>query len=160
MPDFITIWANAIAAFEGFTSGQSQLAVNNNNPGNLKYAGQPGAIGQDASGYAIFPNVDAGFQALYNQLNAFISEYPTYSILQITAHYLGQDSPTIDSQGNAFSYATFVAGQLGVDPSTTLSSLAGGDISTPAVPTDDASTDTTLLLTLALAAFAALVLIE
>ena len=128
MADFITTWANAIADFEGFTSGKSQLAVNNHNPGNLKYAGQPGAIGQDAQGFAIFPDDATGFQALYNQLNRFVQEFPDFSILQMMAHYLGQPSPTSDSQGDAYTYAASVAAYLGVDPSTTLSQLASGNI--------------------------------
>jgi len=125
MPEWIQVWAQAIAQFEGFNTAGSRPA-RNNNPGDLKYAGQPGATGQDSAGFAIFPDPATGWQALYNQLNAYVNEFPNFSILQMMAHYLGQPTPTSDSQGNAFTYASFVASQLGVDPSTTLASLAAG----------------------------------
>jgi hypothetical protein len=125
MADFISTWASAIAQFEGFNTAGSRPA-RNNNPGDLMYAGQPGATGKDSGGFAIFPDAPTGWQALYNQLNAYVNEFPTFSILQIMAHYLGQSVPTTDSQGNAFTYANFVAQALGVDPSTTLEALAAG----------------------------------
>lgn len=90
------------------------------------YAGQPGATGKDSGGFAIFPDAPTGWQALYNQLNAYVNNFPNFSLLQIMAHYLGQSVPTTDSQGNAFTYASFVAQALGVDPSTTLEALAAG----------------------------------
>lgn len=40
----------------------------NNNPGNLMYAGQAGAIGQDEAGFAIFETVEAGWRALERQI--------------------------------------------------------------------------------------------
>ena len=122
MPDFIQIWASAIAQFEGFNSAGSRPA-RNHNPGDLKFAGQAGAVGQDSAGFAIFPDDGTGFQALYNQLNKYVADFPGYSLLQIMAHYLGQPTPTSDSQGNAFTYAAFVAGQLGVDTGTTLADM-------------------------------------
>jgi len=124
VPEFIQTWAQAIAQFEGFNTAGT-VAARNNNPGNLKFAGQAGATGQDSSGFAIFPSTAAGWQALYNQLSAYVSEFPGFSLLQIMAHYLGQPTPTTNSQGNAFTYASFVASALGVDPSTTLAALAG-----------------------------------
>jgi hypothetical protein len=120
--DFIPTWANAIAQFEGTAPGT--VASRNNNPGNLKYAGQAGAIGKDASGFAIFPDPATGFQALYSQLAKYVSDYPNDTILDITAHYLGQSTPTADSQGNAYTYAAYVASALGTDMSTTLGQLA------------------------------------
>jgi hypothetical protein len=121
--EFIQIWAQAIAQFEGYNTSGS-VANRNNNPGNLKYAGQAGATGQDAQGFAIFPDANTGWQALYNQLNAYVQEFPGYSLLQMMAHYLGQPAPTSDSQGNAYTYANYVASQLGVSTSTTLAQLA------------------------------------
>lgn len=55
-----------IANLEGYFPGS--LAYSNNNPGNLMYAGQPGAIGADANGFAVFPDPASGVQALDNQL--------------------------------------------------------------------------------------------
>ena len=139
--DFIPTWANAIAQQEGF-GNPGNRPTRNNNPGDLKYAGQSGATGKDSAGFAIFPDASTGFQALYNQLSKYISNFPNFSILDITAHYLGQASPTSDAQGNAFTYAAAVAGALGVDPSTTLSELATGQPPSMPVPgelTADAS---------------------
>jgi len=125
MGDFIQLWAQAIATFEGFTSGGASRPSRNHNPGDLKYAGQTGAIGQDAQGFAIFPDDATGFQALYNQLAKYVAQFPGYSIVQITAHYLGMGStPTVNQEGNAFTYANFVASALGVTTDTTLGDLA------------------------------------
>lgn len=123
--DFIPVWADAIAQFEGFYQPGNR-AARNHNPGNLKFANQTGTIGKDPDNFAVFADDNSGFQALYRQLQKYVSDFPGYSILQITAHYLGQPAPTVDQQGDAFSYASFVASKLGVDPSVTLSDLANG----------------------------------
>jgi len=122
VPEFIQIWAQAIAQFEGFNT-PGTVAARNNNPGNLKFAGQGGATGKDANGFAVFSSPSAGWQALYNQLSLYVNEFPSFSILQIMAHYLGQSTPTSDAQGNAFTYASFVASALGVDVSTPLADV-------------------------------------
>jgi hypothetical protein len=134
--DFITSWASAIASFEGFNTSGS-VAARNNNPGNLKYAGQSGSTGADANGFAIFPNASAGWSALYNQLQSYVNNFPGYSLLQIMAHYLGQPTPTTDSQGNAYTYAGYVSSSLGVDSGTTLAELA----SNSALPADGSAGD-------------------
>jgi hypothetical protein len=131
VPDFIPTWADAIARFEGFYSAGSRPA-RNHNPGDLKFAGQPGAIGQDSAGFAIFPDDATGFQALYNQLAKYVRDFPDYSLLQIMAHYLGQHDPTSDAQGNAFTYAGSVAGALGVDVNVTLADLSSSSGDTTA----------------------------
>jgi hypothetical protein len=133
MADFISTWAAAIAQFEGFNASGSRPA-RNNNPGDLKFAGQPGAVGTDPAGFAIFPDPGTGWTALYNQLNAYVSNFPGYSILQIMAHYLGQSTATSDAQGNAYTYANFVASALGVDVSATLGALAAGVASAVGAP--------------------------
>jgi len=46
----------------------SRLASVNNNPGNLRFAGQTGAS-QGEGGFARFPSPEAGYQALKNQIN-------------------------------------------------------------------------------------------
>jgi hypothetical protein len=136
--DFIPAWANTIAQFEGFNSPGSRPA-RNNNPGDLKYAGQQGAIGKDVGGFAVFPDPITGFQALYRQLTKYVTDYPNDTILDITAHYLGQSTPTVNAQGDAFTYAATVASSLGVDISTTLAELASG---TPAQPAPTVTTGT------------------
>lgn len=125
MDEFIPAWANAVAQFEGYNT-PGTVANRNHNPGNLKYAGQPGAVGKDSRGFAIFQDDVTGWQALYNQLQRYVVSYPGFSILDITAFYLGQPTPTVNSQGDAFQYAGFVASALGVSTSTTLAQLAAG----------------------------------
>lgn len=65
MGQFTSI-ANEIQQLEGWFSGS--VSQTNNNPGNLMYAGQPGATGQTAAGFAVFPTYQAGYQALQNQI--------------------------------------------------------------------------------------------
>lgn len=48
-------------------SGQSQLAKRNNNPANLRFAGQRNAS-KGEGGFAKFPSPEAGAQALYDQI--------------------------------------------------------------------------------------------
>ena len=138
---FIDLWAQAIATFEGYYTPGSRPA-RNNNPGDLKYARQPGATGQDALGFAIFPDASTGFQALDSQLNAYVSEFPGYSLYQIMEHYLGQNITAaggeVTSQGDSSSYGNYVASAIGVDPSTTLSALAAGATVSSAAPADPA----------------------
>jgi uncharacterized protein YndB with AHSA1/START domain len=125
-PSLLDTWAQAIFNFEGGKPGDRN--VRNNNPGNLKYAGQPAAIGKDAEGFAVFATFEDGWNALLAQLNKFIKDFPSFSILQITAHYLGQDTNNISvtSQGNPFTYAAKVAAALGVSTTATLSQTFGG----------------------------------
>jgi hypothetical protein len=131
--DFIPAWANTIAQFEGFNSPGTRPA-RNNNPGDLKFARQVGAIGADSGGFAVFPDPVTGFQALYRQLQKYVTDYPNDSILDIMAHYLGQSTPTVNAQGDAFTYAAAVASSLGVDIGTTLAQLASGGPPAPVGP--------------------------
>ena len=156
--DFIPAWANVIAQFEGFNSPGTRPA-RNNNPGDLKYLGQAGAVGADSAGFAVFPDPITGFQALYRQLQKYVTDFPTFTILEIMAHYLGQVTPTVNAQGDAFTYAAAVASGLGVDISTTLGQLASGAptiVQTPPAPmvTDTGLVDTSTMDTAQLAPLA------
>lgn len=65
----ISVLAAAIQNMEGYYPGS--LAYQNNNPGNLVYAGQAGATKSCSSNrycYASFPTYDDGYQALLNQI--------------------------------------------------------------------------------------------
>lgn len=115
--------ATAIQNHEGYYPGS--VSYRNNNPGNLKYAGQPGATGADARGFAIFPDFATGFQALKNQLALDASRNPDWTLTQFFSKYLGGNpySPETTGQGNPFSYAADVAKQLGVAVNATIGSL-------------------------------------
>lgn len=136
---FLGAWAGAIATFEGFYISGSRPA-RNNNPGDLKYAGQPGAIGQDSGGFAIFPDAPTGWTALDNQLQAYVNEFPAYSLYQIMEHYLGQNITAsggeTTSQGNSTTYANAVAAAIGVDPTTSLSDLVQLGLGAPVTAAD------------------------
>ena len=126
-PSALETWANAIFHFEG--GGPLDRNVRNNNPGNLKFAGQPGATGADADGFAIFSSFDLGFAALIRQLQKYVNVFPSLNFTQIQAHYLGQSdylTPKVTAQGNPFTYADAVAKALGVNPDATLQNTFGG----------------------------------
>ncbi len=95
-------------------SGQPQFASRNNNPGNLRFAGQQGAT-QGDGGFARFNSPEEGYTALLSQiqrdqdrglpLGAFIAKYaPPYE--NDTAAYVNQ-----------------IARSMGVSPGTPLSHL-------------------------------------
>ena len=117
--------ANAIATFEGFfRTDTSTLAQRNNNPGNLRSG--PGQVGVDANGYAVFPTLDAGWQALYNQIALDTARGLTVS------QFMGKYAPPSENDTNT--YTNYVIGQLGVSADTPLSALNTGN-SPPNFPT-------------------------
>lgn len=117
--------ASAIQQHEGWAPGS--VSFRNNNPGNLKYAGQPAATGADASGFAIFPDYQSGFDALKAQLALDASRNPGWTLTQFFSKYLGGDpyNPQTTNQGNPFSYAADVAGKIGADVGATIGQLFG-----------------------------------
>lgn len=142
--DFSTV-ASTIQTIEGWFPGS--VSQSNNNPGNLKYAGQPGATGADASGFAVFPTVAAGEQALQNQISLDASRGET--IAQFAAKY----APAQDSN-DPVSYAAQIAAATGLSVNDPLSAAdsaatASGIDLTSLVPgvfsSSDGSDDSTLL---------------
>ena len=115
LPNYTTV-ALAVQTQEGYYPGS--IAYRNNNPGNLMYAGQPGATGKDASGFAIFPDYATGFQALQNQIALNASRGMTIS--QFTAAY----APASVSGNNPALYAQNIANATGLSPSDLLSSAS------------------------------------
>jgi len=84
-----------------FSGGANQppLSVRNNNPGNLKFANQAGAIGADSRGFAIFDSPESGMAAMRRQieldtqtrgmtLGQFINKYAPPSDNNPTAQYI------------------------------------------------------------------------
>lgn len=113
--------AQAIAYAEGYYAPGSPGTINsptvapvrNNNPCDLG-----GASGS-------YPSIAAGWNACYGQLDAMVggtSPYytPDESLAEIAPTYTGND--------NAASWASIVAGQLGVSVDTPLSQIAGGTV--------------------------------
>jgi hypothetical protein len=63
----IDVNKNFIQSFPFKEANQDSLPVINNNPGNLKFAKQPGSV-EGEQGFAKFDNIEDGWQALYNQV--------------------------------------------------------------------------------------------
>lgn len=113
----LTSLANAISTFEGFLIPGS-VAQRNNNPGNLKYVGQAGAIGKDSQGFAIFGSVADGQAALISQLGLYADRGLTLS--QMMNIY----APSSENDTNT--YLNYVSSQTGIAPDASLSSFQRG----------------------------------
>jgi hypothetical protein len=122
--------AQTIQQIEGYYPGS--LSYRNNNPGNLRPAGQPGCT--PVGGFCSFPDYATGYQAELNQISLDASRGETIS--QFTAKY----APAQDNNDPA-SYAARIANAEGLSVNDPLSSaISSGSL--PALSSPD-STDTT-----------------
>ena len=123
--------AQAIQTQEGYAPGT--LAYRNNNPGNLVFAGQPGAT-PGAGGFAAFASYGDGYNALVNQINldavrgTDVNGNPTTTVGELIASW----APASDPRNNTPAYVSSVAGQTGYSPSDNLLSLGSTDSAIPA----------------------------
>ena len=108
----ITTIANTIAKTENTNPAL-------NNPGDLMYAGQPGATGQPGQ-LAQFDTYDSGYQAMLRQIQLDANNGMTIS--QMMESWAPAGVPGNDPTA----YAGYVAGALGVGVDTTVSSVFGG----------------------------------
>lgn len=81
--------------------------IRNNNPGNLRFAGQRGAI-PDSDGFAVFPDKSAGIAALDRQLSLYMSRGMN-SIEDIISTYAPQN------ENDTEEYIKFVSNRTGID---------------------------------------------
>ena len=133
-----TTLAQAIFRQEGATDASgnwvtSSLGYRLNNPGNLNYAGQPGATpsGQGNGSEAQFGTLDEGIAATNAQLALDASRGLTLAQRMST---WGTANPSV--------YVSNVSSWLGVDPNTPLSQLVGSDSSVSTfTPVDTGSVD-------------------
>ncbi len=158
--------AQAIQTQEGYYPGT--LAYTNNNPGNLVYAGQPGAT-QGAGGFAAFSSYQAGYQALENQIQLDATRGTDVNGNPVTT--VGQliTSWAPPSENDTAAYIASVTAQTGFNASDSLLSLGSSD-AVSFLPTDatgsdlstsgDGSTTDTSWLWYAVAAMAALAVVE
>jgi hypothetical protein len=72
--------------------------LRNNNPGNLRYAGQPGATA-DADGFAIFPTMQAGIAALEKQI-ALDGSRGLNTVAKLVTSWEGGSDPNDTGSGN------------------------------------------------------------
>jgi hypothetical protein len=130
--------ADAIASMEGFFT-PGTIAANNNNPGNLTASSL--AVG-NVNGYSVFANVQDGWDALYNQLDLYASRGMTLE--QMVDTYLGCPggvcpNTTMTAGNDPSSYLNYLTSQVGVGPSTTISSLYEDASTTTATVSNDVS---------------------
>jgi hypothetical protein len=125
-PGVTSTIAGAIQRQEGYYPGS--VAYRNNNPGNLIYAGQPGAT-KGAVGFAVFPSYQDGLDALDNQIQLYAGRGLTIQgMMDVYA-------PASQAGNNPVLYASNVAAALGVSPDTQLTALSpGASIDAAAVP--------------------------
>ena len=128
--------AAAITTQEGFYPGS--VSYRNNNPGNLMYAGQPGAT-QGAGGFAVFDTLADGQAALVNQINLDATRGtgpagdPTVTVGQLISSWApasaGNDPTTYAANVSAMTgYATDAPLlELGAPDSSMPDPLAGSD---------------------------------
>lgn len=118
--DRINDWAKAIQEFEGWYPGsRSQV---NNNPGNLRFVRQDGAI-PDMNGYAIFSTYNDGWNALVCQLRrACHGQSRVYKANMTLLDFFEKYAPSSDGN-NPWRYTQFVAKRLGISILTSLKEL-------------------------------------
>lgn len=113
--------AGAIQNQEGYYPGS--VAWQNNNPGNLVYVGQAGAV-PGVGGFAKFSSYAAGYQALVNQINldatrgTDVNGNPINDLSDLITSW----APP--SENNTAAYLSSVSQQTGFDPSAPLASLS------------------------------------
>ena len=115
--------AAAIQQREGWAPGSRSFR--NNNPGNLRYVGQPGAAA-DADGFAVFSSYASGMQALKSQimLDASRGSDAAGRPVNTLSDLISSWAPP--SENDTAGYLTFVSASTGFDPAAPLSSLGSG----------------------------------
>jgi hypothetical protein len=132
-PNTVDAIASAIQTQEGYYPGS--LAYQNNNPGNLVYAGQPGAT-PGAGGFADFSSYAAGYSALQSQITldatrgTDVNGNPTTTLSQLISSWAPPDD------NDTASYIANVSAATGYDPDALLSSLGAPS---PLIDTSDDS---------------------
>jgi hypothetical protein len=126
--------ASTIQQVEGYYPGT--LAYKNNNPGNLIFVGQAGAV-PGAGGFAAFPTYDAGYQALLRQIQLYGNQGLT--IDQMMAKY----APAGQGNNNPTAYANTIASALGVSTDTTVADALAGSTVDPSTFIDASAAPST-----------------
>jgi len=120
-------FSQAIATLEGFGIPGAR-PTRDNNPGDLKFG--PGMTGRDeagSGGIAVFADVGDGWDALNGYITQHAAAHPEWDFYDFAHYYatgntLGQPAA---GEANPDSTAETIAGYLGVDPSSSISSVLG-----------------------------------
>lgn len=109
--------ATAVGKMEGYGI-PGAIPTRDNNPGDLTKVG---------GGFLQFGDVGQGWAALKSWLTRHVTANPNWDFYDLFNFYLrgSTTAPPADAQGDSNNYAEFVAGQLGVNPSTPVSSFLG-----------------------------------
>ena len=106
--------ARAIEHHEGFFVGSR--SYRNNNPGNIKFAGQYKAMGTDDKGFAIFDTYADGYNALIKLIeNACDGKSITYRPSMTLYDFFGKYAPQSDNNDSE-AYAVAVASEMKLSP--------------------------------------------
>ena len=97
------------------------LGNRNNNPGNIKFAGQEGAVKQ--GDFAKFDTMEDGWKALYRQVELDTGRGDT-----IETFIKGTDGTGGYSEDNQDSYIRFISDKVGYPPDTPLSAIDPQDL--------------------------------
>ena len=97
------------------------LGNRNNNPGNIKFAGQEGAVKQ--GDFAKFDTMEDGWRALYRQVELDTGRGDT-----IETFIKGTDGTGGYSEDNQDSYIRFISDKVGYPPDTPLSAIDPQDL--------------------------------
>ena len=81
-----------------------------NNPGNLKFANQPGALGADEKGFAVFPDKETGMSAMRRQIELDLVDRG-----KTGREFIHKYAPPSDNNPTD-AYVQNVFGELGIDP--------------------------------------------
>ncbi len=126
-PGAVNALASAIQSQEGYYPGS--LAYRNNNPGNLRFVGQAGAVPGEG-GFARFPSYDAGLNALRAQINLDATRGTDAAgrPVNTVSDLIGSWAPASDPRNNTPAYIASVASRTGFDADAPLSSLGDGAV--------------------------------
>lgn len=91
-------------------------AQRNNNPGNLRFAGQKEATGKDDKDFAVYPDAPAGFRGLHAQIA--LDERRGLTVAEFIAKYAPPN------ENDTSNYLEFVCEQLCIIPSTPLENVS------------------------------------
>ena len=97
------------------------LAEQNNNPGDLRFAGQSGAT-QGKGGFAAFATPQAGASALLNQIQMNVNKSPNENLIDFASKY----APASDGN-DVGQYVSNIANELKVNPLTPISKMGRMD---------------------------------
>src|SRR4051812_35851817 len=118
--------ALAIQQQEGWKGGKgATTSFRNNNPGNIKFEKRLRRAGyllsealphDDGNGFAVFPDYQAGLNAVCRQIGILFRRNPQYTLLDVAILWLGGTPPDVASvpakEGKPISYAKGLASTI------------------------------------------------